>query len=239
VPDIDGLPGCRFLDHNISRIWTREFLSGPEDGRELRRARALAPFAAEADVLLDIHSTPYNPTPFFPIRPQARRQALAAKLGSPATHVLIPEHVLGDAAMAEYGRLGDEPGEAVGLMVECGLHYARASVEVATSTCYRLLAHYGLVSREAAEPRITWHDTRPRRDFRMTDRVIARTGAVRYLFEPSRYQVFGKGEIVAWDGDEPIRAPYDDCCPLWVPKRVGPGGVALIFTRLERAAEAV
>ena len=233
VPDVDGLPGSRFLDQNLSRVWTREHLDGADDGVELRRARELRPFAAVADVLLDIHSTPYNPTPFFPLRPQPRRQALASRLGHPATHVLIPEHVLGDASMADYGRLGEADGSATGLAVECGLHYAQASVDIAISTSSRLLALNGLVDAELAG---RWTDPRPRRDFVMTDMVHSRTGDVRYLFEPSQYRTFSAGDVVAYDGDEPIRALYDDCCPLWVPKRVAPGGMALIFSRASAVA---
>src|SRR5258706_9175220 len=45
----------RFVDEDFNRVWTSDTLSGARDSVELRRARELLPFVAEADYLLDIH----------------------------------------------------------------------------------------------------------------------------------------------------------------------------------------
>lgn len=61
--------------HNLNRIWSPEWLDGPEDSPELRRARALRPVVAAADHLLDIHSTSQDVQPFWVYQAFARNSA--------------------------------------------------------------------------------------------------------------------------------------------------------------------
>ena len=58
----------RQLVHNLNRIWSPEWLDGPEQSPELQRARELRPVVAAADHILDIHSTSQPVQPFWSTR---------------------------------------------------------------------------------------------------------------------------------------------------------------------------
>ena len=68
----------RQLVHNLNRIWSTEWLDGPHDSPELRRARALRPVVAAADPVLDIHSTSQPVRPFR-VYPRFERNGAAAR----------------------------------------------------------------------------------------------------------------------------------------------------------------
>ncbi|MGH8336598.1 MAG: succinylglutamate desuccinylase, partial [Gammaproteobacteria bacterium] len=71
----------RLLVHNLNRIWSPEWLDGPEDSPELRRARELRPVLAQADHLLDIHSTSQDVEPFWVYPGFARNGDVALAIG--------------------------------------------------------------------------------------------------------------------------------------------------------------
>ena len=68
----------RQLVHNLNRIRSTEWLDGPHDSPELRRARALRPVVAAADPVLDIHSTRQPVQPFW-VYPRFERNVAAAR----------------------------------------------------------------------------------------------------------------------------------------------------------------
>ena len=84
----------RQLVHNLNRIWSDEWLDGPEQSPELRRARELRPVVAAADHILDIHSTSQDVAPFW-VYPDFERNGRAAlALGAAsgvALHLLMPQ----------------------------------------------------------------------------------------------------------------------------------------------------
>ncbi len=230
--DDDNPYGRRFVDENLNRVWTDAALDGDARGWEYERARALRPVFASADLLLDIHSTPYDPVPFFVTTTQLPKQsALARMLGHPRTEIATAPAILAYDGLSRYGRFGDPADRAVALTVECGLFFARDSAVVAHATALRLLAHAGLIAGDAP----AWREPgRPRRVV-MVEPVTSKTGHVDFGFAPSTFETFAKGEVCAWDGDVPIRAPFDGACPIWTVQRIVPGGLAFVFARIEEA----
>ena len=55
----------RQLVHNMNRIWSPHWLDSDLDSPELRRARELRPIVADAQHILDIHSTAQPMPPFW------------------------------------------------------------------------------------------------------------------------------------------------------------------------------
>jgi hypothetical protein len=117
----------------------------------------------------------------------------------------------------------------VALTVECGLFFARESAAVAHATALRLLAHAGVIASGAP----AWREEGPLRRVVMVEGVMSRTGQVEFGFAPSTFETFAKGAICAWDGDGPIRAPFDGACPIWTVQRIVPGELAFVFARIE------
>jgi hypothetical protein len=52
--------GTRFVETDFNRVWDPAILDSDKDTVELRRAREVRPLVDSADVLLDIHATPYD-----------------------------------------------------------------------------------------------------------------------------------------------------------------------------------
>ena len=72
----------------------------------------------------------------------------------------------------------------------------------------------------------------------MTDAVIATSPAFRFARPFTGLEVLERaGEIIAWDGDKPVRSPYDNCVLVMpVPNNVKTGLTAVRLGRLEAAA---
>lgn len=203
----------RQLVHNLNRIWTTEMLDGSDDSPELRRARELRPVIDAADCVLDIHSTSAPVRPFWVYYDSPRNAALAAAVGAPDVHLLMPNGKGPGSPLIGYGRHGGDAVNSLGsLVVECGQHFARSAAELATDTTLRFLAHFGLIDAQQAAP-IT-----PKR-FQLLQVHVVKSDDFRFARPVIGFETFAKDELIAVNGDEEIRALCDDCT-IFMPARV-------------------
>jgi predicted deacylase len=223
----------RFVDEDFNRVWTPAVLDGPLDSVELRRARALRPFIEAADFLLDIHSMLEPSPPVMICGPLEKGIAFAFDVG-------VPEHIVSDTGhsngtrMRDFGGFGDPASARNALLVECGQHWERDAERVAWQTTWRFLRHLGVVDEAEAAREI--EPTVPaQRLIRVTEAVIASTPAFRFARAFSGLEVVARaGDVIAWDGDRPVRAPYDNCVLVMpVPNNVKTGLTAVRLGRLE------
>ena len=214
----------RQLVHNLNRVWSSEWLDGPEDSPELRRARELRPVVAAADHLLDIHSTSQDVEPFW-VYPGFERNSVAAlAIGRPAVHLVMPGGLGSGTPVIQHGHFGEASGRGAGMVVECGQHFLQASADVAIDVTRRFLAHFGLMAHDP-----TWIAPEAARRFELLQTVVIKTPGFRFVRPCIGFEVFAKGELIATDGPDEIRAPCDDCTIL-MPARatiVGREGVYL------------
>jgi predicted deacylase len=214
----------RQLVHNLNRVWSDAWLDGTEDSPELRRARALRPVVAAADHLLDIHSTSQDVEPFWVYPAFARNSAAALAIGRPAVHLVMPEGLGSGTPVIQHAHFGAADGRGVALVAECGQHFRRASGEVAIDVARRFLAHFGLIEPDAAAAPVA-----PARRFELLQTYVIKTPEFRFVRTCIGFEVFARGELIATDGPDEIRAPCDDCTIL-MPARaaiVGREGVYL------------
>jgi hypothetical protein len=70
---------------------------------------------------------------------------------------------------------------------------------------------------------------------RVTDAVVAKTPAFRFAKTFTGLEVVPRaGDVIAWDGDQPVRAPYDNCVLIMpVPNNVKTGLTAVRLGRLD------
>ena len=209
----------RQLVHNLNRIWSDEWLDGPQDSPELRRARALRPVVAVADHILDIHSTSQDVAPFWVYPGFARNSQAALAMGVQGrvtTHLVMPSGLGSGTPLIEHGRHGAGDSNAgVALVVECGQHFLRASADVARATALDFLAHFGLIdSAEPAQPAAA------QSRFALLQTCMVHTPAFQFVRPLRGFETFDEGELIATDGDAgEIRAPCD-CCTVLMPARV-------------------
>lgn len=226
----------RFVDEDFNRVWTPDVLAGSRDSTELRRARALRPFIDEADYLLDIHSMLEPSPPVMICGPLDKGIRFAFDVG-------VPEHIVSDVGhangtrMRDYGGFGDAKSPKNALLVECGQHWERNAERVAAQTTWRFLRHLGVVADEVAAKQIE-AQVPAQRLVRVTEAVIASSPAFRFARSFSGMEVLPRrGDLIAWDGDQPVRTPYDNCVLVMpVPNNVKTGLTAVRLGRLEEPA---
>ena len=197
----------RQLVHNLNRIWSAELLDGAQHSPELRRARALRPVVDAADHVLDLHSTSQPVQPFWVYAKSDRNGAVALAIGRPAVHLVMPQGLGSGTPMIQHGRLGQLEGSGVGLVAECGQHFLRASADLATEVALDFLAYFGLVERAAPSPA-------PQRRFELLQTCMVTHDDFRFARPAIGFETFAKGELIASQGANEIRAPCDDCTIL-------------------------
>ena len=203
----------RQLVHNLNRIWSPQWLDGQEDSPDLRRARILRPVVAAADHILDLHSTAHPVEPFWVYPGYARNAEAALAIGKPDIHLVMPGGMTTGTPLIQHGRHGQEDASGVALVAECGQHFLRASADLATDVALRFLAHFGLIDRDpaAAAPG-------PQRRFKLLETPVIRTEGFKFARPVGGMETFAKGELIATDGADEIRAPCDDCT-IFMPAR--------------------
>ncbi|VTU23986.1 Succinylglutamate desuccinylase / Aspartoacylase family protein [Variovorax sp. SRS16] len=204
----------RQIVHNLNRIWSDELLGGTEDSPELRRARELRPVVAAADHILDIHSTSQPVEPFW-VYPAFERNAVAAlAIGRPAVHLVMPQGLGSGTPLIQHGRHGEAEGTAgVALVVECGQHFAKSAADLAIAVTMDFLACFGLIERDPAAPA-----PGPQRRFELLETRMVKTVDFVFARPVIGFETFAKGELIATDGPDEIRAPCDDCT-VFMPTR--------------------
>src|SRR5437868_562567 len=200
----------RFVDEDFNRVWTPATLDGPRDSVELRRARELRPFVEAADFLLDIHSMLEPSPPVMICGPLDKGIRFAFEVG-------IPEHIVSDTGhangtrMRDFGGFGDPSSPKNALLVECGQHWERNAERVAWQTTWRFLKAVGAVDAAQAERQIETA-VPAQRLIRVTEAVIANSPAFRFAKPFTGLEVIPRrGDVIAYDGEEAVRAPYDNC----------------------------
>ena len=200
--DFDDPDRSRYIDEDYNRVWADEVLLGPGDSAELRRARDLRPFVDAADYLLDLHSMHDRCRPIMVCGTVDKGAVFSRRIGVPADLLIDTGHPAG-LRMIERGGFADAAGPRHAVLIECGQHWEKSSVDVAVETVRRFL----LVT-EGARP----EPAGPQRIVRVTEAVVARSAEFRFAGEWRGLQVLPKaGTPVAMDGDKVWRTPYDDC----------------------------
>ena len=202
----------RQLVHNLNRIWSAEWLDGPEQSPELARARELRPVVAAADHILDIHSTSQPVQPFWVYSAHPRLGAAALAIARPSVHLVMPSGLGSGTPLIRHGLHGQADHHGVALVVECGQHFARSSGDLATEVALDFLAHFGLI--EPRQPRAGSAAPAPQQRFELLQTCMVTDTDFRFSRPLIGFETFALGELIATQGKAQIHAPCDDCTVL-------------------------
>lgn len=228
--DVANPEASRWVEEDFNRVWTAEVLDGPRDTVDLRRARILRPLLDRADLLLDIHSMQHPSEPLLLAGPLAKGRVLAAEVGYPALAVCDAGHAAGKR-MRDYAAFGEAASPKNALLVECGQHWAKRTVDVARETTLRFLARCGLIDPEKGPFRFA--DTPlPQKTVEVTHPVTITAEAFRFARVFTGLEVIEQaGTLVGWDGEREVRTPYDHCVLVMPSKRLYRGQTAVRLGR--------
>ena len=232
--DFDDPDDSRYIDEDYNRVWADETLFGPRDSVELRRARLLRPFVDEAELLLDIHSMSEPCRPLMVCGTVDKNAAYARELGVPAELLVDTGHAAG-LRMVDRGAFGDPASPRRALLIECGQHWERAAAEVAIDALVRFLGLTGLADAAWVQAHARLPLPPAQRLVRVTEAVVARSTALRFLVPPVGLSVVPKaGTPIVQDGEQVWVTPYDDTV-LVMPgtRNLKPGGTAVRLGRYE------
>lgn len=223
--------GSRYVDEDFNRVWDPAVLNGTRTSVELRRARELRPFIDTVDLLLDVHSMQTTARPLMLAGPLDKGLELARRVAIPELVVVDEGHAAG-RRMRDYGGFGDPASPKNALLVECGQHWVKQTVEVAIDTVLRFLIAAG--TADAAE--IARHRALPRppaqRVIRVTQAVTVKTPDFAFVRDFVGLEVIeAAGTVIARDGSEEVRTPYDGCVLIMPSRRLAPGLTAVRLGR--------
>lgn len=221
----------RWVDEDFNRVWDEAVLDGPRDSVELRRARAIRPIIDQVDFLLDLHSMQHPTAPLMLCGPTVKGRRFAK-------HVGYPEHVMSDAGHAagrrlrDYRAFADEGSPRNALLVECGQHWEKKSVDIARETTLRFLLSIDMINRDFAGRFLPATPPAPQKIIQVTEPVTIKTDGFRFAEPYLGLEVIpAAGTVIGWDGDAEIRTPYDNCVLVMPSRRLFPGQTAVRFGR--------
>lgn len=201
---------ARFVDRDFNRLWHDALLAQDRTSVEARRAYAMAPLVRSVDRLLDLHSTWHAVLPFFVLSRLARVRRWADHLALPPRQLLLPAFRHEGYHLIDYGAFADPAADAIGLIAECGQHFAVSSALTAWSVAIRFLQACGCIgdadaSRLAPQPQP--RDAIAR--FEIVQPVMAATDGLRLTCSYAGFVRFNAGQVAAVDGAQLVRAPFD------------------------------
>lgn len=222
----------RFVDEDFNRLWSSDVLDGPRDSVELRRAREIRPLIDTVDLLLDIHSMQQTCPALMLCGPLPKGRTFAKGVGVPVDVVADEGHAAGKR-LRDYGGFGDPESPKNALLVECGQHWEAESAEVALETTLRFLSHTDIVDPDVLAAHLPSTAPKSQRMIEVTEAVAVRSNEFTFV-EPftGLETIPNAGDLIGYDGDTPVKAPYDNCVLIMPSKRLIPGQTAVRLGRI-------
>lgn len=227
--DPDNPSASRYLDEDFNRLWTQEVLSGDRDSIELRRAREVQPVMDSVDLLLDIHSMQTATTPLMMAGPLDKGRKFAKQLGIPEVVVMDFGHNAG-RRMREYEGFSDPESPKNALLIECGQNWAQSSADLAITAAWRFLCMLGMVSEETAAPHLRVQPPTEQRFVEVSTPYTIKSEKFSFA-EPyvGLEEISTEGTVIAYDGDQAVKTPYDNCVLIMPSRRQMQGDTAVRF----------
>ena len=223
----------RYVDEDFNRLWSPATLDGPRRSSELARARALRPIVDAADCLLDLHSMQHATAPLMLAGLLPRSRELARRVGIPELIMCDAGHAAGPR-MRDYGGFTDPASAKTALLIEAGQHWEKRAAEVATDVTLRFLIALGTVERDdvAALGGPDFAATPKQRVIEVTQAVTITGDRFEFAGPFMGLEVLDKkGSLIGHDGDQEVRAPYDNCVLIMPSRRLVRGQTAVRLGR--------
>lgn len=221
----------RFVDEDMNRLWEIATLETPRNTVEARRTREIRPLLDSVDFLLDIHSMQHPTQPLMLAGPLDKGRALAERVGVPAAIVMDEGHAAG-RRMRDYGPFRDPAKTPAALLVECGQHWAGASIDVARRTMVRFLVATGAASPSMIAEWLGDEPPPAQRVIEVTHAITVENASFAFVEPYIGMEVIPRaGTLLAMDGNTPIHTPHDNCVLIMPSRRLSRGQTAVRLGR--------
>jgi len=219
----------RFIDEDFNRLWTKDVLAGNRDSVELRRAREVHPIVDTVDLLLDIHSMQTTTFPLIVAGPLAKGRDFARQFGITEMVVSDSGHKAG-RRMRDYEGFANPESPKNAMLIECGQHWEVSSSELAIAAAWRFLSMTVVISEETAVPHLSAHPQVKQKFVEVSGPYTIKTDSFRFVERYVGLEVIpAAGTIIGYDGEEPLKTPYENCVLIMPSRRQLPGDTAVRF----------
>jgi predicted deacylase len=221
----------RWVDEDFNRVWGTDVLDGPRDSVELRRAREIRPIIDDVDFLLDLHSMQHPTAPLMLAGPSLKARTLARELGYPA-HVMCDQGHAAGKRLRDYGAFADESSPKNALLIECGQHWEKKSIDVAREATLRFLLRFETIDPAIAAAHLSADPLAEQKVIDVAGPITIETDKFRFAEPYLGLEVIEKaGTVIAWDGEAEISTPFDNCVLVMPSRRLMPGQTAVRLGR--------
>jgi predicted deacylase len=201
----------RYVDEDFNRLWSAAVLDGDRNSIELQRARELQPIVDSIDFLLDLHSMHHLSQPLIMAGALTKGRELARQIGSPSIVIADAGHPAG-IRMRDYAEFADPNSPKNALLVECGQHWQTRSASIAVDVMFRFLQQFRLVDPDLAQSHWLSESKSTQTVITVTEPITVHTDRFRFVQPYVGLEVIpDAGTVIAYDGDRPIKTPYDHC----------------------------
>jgi alkanesulfonate monooxygenase SsuD/methylene tetrahydromethanopterin reductase-like flavin-dependent oxidoreductase (luciferase family) len=217
------------VDEDFNRLWGPGVLADPKRiiTSEVRRARAIQPFLATVDLLLDIHSMQQPCVPLMMAGMVAKGRDLAAQVGIPSAVITDSGHTEG-MRMRDYAAFRDPNSARNALLIECGQHWERAAADVAKATMVRFLRASKVVENDFAHDLLKTMPAAPAQAFYEVGEIVTVESDAFIFDQPwEGFEHLAKDTLIGRDGSRLITAPFDTTVLIMPSKRLHPGKTAV------------
>lgn len=203
----------RFVEEDMNRLWCPELIRSAHTSLEMQRVRAVCPIIETADLLLDLHSMLWPGPPVLLSGLTTKSLMLGSRLATPQpTRPWVVQDGGHDSGprLIDHARFASNRTRATACLLEAGQHWHPDSQHTATATATLFLAQAGLIA-----PRAEHYTTPPKcpaRHATVTHCVRAQTSGFAFVKPFVNAELIRKkGTLLALDGQDEIRTPYNNC----------------------------
>ncbi|GAB3590010.1 M14 family metallopeptidase [Acetobacter peroxydans] len=229
---------ARYVEEDMNRLWRPELIKSHHDSLEMRRLREVLPVIETADLLLDLHSMLWPGPPLFLHSGQERNHDMACQLAaalSPTPLVIHDEGHQDGSRLIDYVRFSAQGGLARACLLETGQHWSQSAAQIALLAVQQCAAQTGITPATEQDTKTGLCKYQPVQTATVTDCIQAHTASFAFVRAYASAEIIpSAGTVIALDGPDEIRTPYDNCMLVMPNFRVRRGHTAV---RLARPAE--
>jgi len=219
----------RWVDEDFNRLWGPGVLDdrNRKQTSEFLRAREVKPIIAEVDFLLDIHSMQKPCIPLMMAGMEQKGLDLAKSVGMEMPVIIDTGHREG-MRMRDFGEFSEPSSFKNALLVECGQHWEKSSEPIAIETMVRFIRNTNIMGKEFGLEYLSETIENSKIPSLKVGKIITiKTDKFRFEKDWQGFDCLKKGQIIGYDGEEVIEAPYDQTYLIMPSKRLFIGKTAV------------
>lgn len=223
----------RFIHEDMNRLWHPSIMSSSKHSLELERVREIFPIFQTVDHLMDLHSMLWPAPPLILSGSTERGLRLGRNIGIPSLIVADHGHQYGKR-LIDIPHFTSPDSKASACLLEAGQHWTKDSVETTRLSVSRFLMTsgicdtppYALPDYPSPDPVIA----------QVTECITARSRSLTFTESFTSGDIIRcRGTLLAWDGEDEIRTPYDNCMLIMPNPRTARGHTAVRLARITPA----